>query len=161
MRIVALLFLLVLVGACAFVALNWAAITAPAPLSLLVTSLQASPALVILALAGALLVMAMALAATLYFSGLFNARRHAAELRAQRERADAAETSRFIGLGETISTGQLNAAAQSNESKAEILARLERMESGLRESVEQSGNTLAAYIGELEDRLEGKLPRKP
>ncbi|MHB1226798.1 MAG: hypothetical protein ACYC0O_04635 [Desulfurivibrionaceae bacterium] len=35
-----------------------------------------------------------------------------------------------------------------------MLARLDQLDRDLRSAVEQSGNTLAAYIGELEDRLE-------
>ena len=35
-----------------------------------------------------------------------------------------------------------------------MLAKLEAVERELRAVVEQSGNTLAAYIGEIEDRLE-------
>ena len=35
-----------------------------------------------------------------------------------------------------------------------VLAKLEALERDLRLVVEQSGNTLAAYIGEIEDRLE-------
>jgi len=40
------------------------------------------------------------------------------------------------------------------ESRAIVLARLDQLDRDLRSAVEQSGNTLAAYIGELEDRLE-------
>jgi hypothetical protein len=35
-----------------------------------------------------------------------------------------------------------------------VLERMERLEQGLRVLIEQSGNGLAAHIGELEDRLE-------
>jgi hypothetical protein len=40
--------------------------------------------------------------------------------------------------------------------KAEALARIDQARNELRDSIEQAGNTLAAYIGELEDRLEGR-----
>ncbi|MBS1219558.1 MAG: Signal transduction histidine kinase, partial [Proteobacteria bacterium] len=45
-------------------------------------------------------------------------------------------------------------AQRASDAHAGLLARIEQLERGLREQVEQSGNTLAAYIGELEDRLE-------
>jgi len=35
-----------------------------------------------------------------------------------------------------------------------VLARIGQLEHALREAVEESGNSLAACIGELEDRLE-------
>jgi hypothetical protein len=34
-----------------------------------------------------------------------------------------------------------------------VVARVERAEDSLKTEVERAGNTLAAYIGELEDRL--------
>ena len=43
---------------------------------------------------------------------------------------------------------------QSLESKTAVLARLDELERDIRAAIEQSGNTLAAYIGEIEDRLE-------
>ena len=39
-------------------------------------------------------------------------------------------------------------------SQAAVLERMERLERDLRVLIEQSGNGLAAHIGELEDRLE-------
>ena len=40
------------------------------------------------------------------------------------------------------------------ESKTSVLARLDEVERDLRTAIEQSGNTLASYLGEIEDRLE-------
>jgi len=40
--------------------------------------------------------------------------------------------------------------------KSELTARLERLEQALSADVERTGNTLAAYLGELEDRLLGR-----
>jgi hypothetical protein len=45
-------------------------------------------------------------------------------------------------------------AQKSEELKTGVLAKLEEVERELRSVVEQSGNTLAAYIGEIDDRLE-------
>ena len=54
---------------------------------------------------------------------------------------------------------------KTEESKVVVLAKLEALERELRSVVEQSGNTLAAYIGEIEDRLErapgGRLSKDP
>jgi len=53
----------------------------------------------------------------------------------------------FVEAGLKQSTEQDKAAQQA------LLARLDALETSLRSSVEQSGNSLSAYIGELEDRL--------
>jgi hypothetical protein len=45
------------------------------------------------------------------------------------------------------------------ESNAAMVSRLEGLDRDLRSAIEQSTNSLAAYVGEIEDRLElgGKL----
>ena len=48
----------------------------------------------------------------------------------------------------------LKQANLNKESHSEILAKFLELEQDLRTFIEQSGNTLAAYIGELDDRLE-------
>jgi hypothetical protein len=66
------------------------------------------------------------------------ARRHGRKLQASRDLADQAEASRFTEL-----RGFLNTE----------LAMQTRLNADLRSAIEQAGNTLSAYIGELEDRL--------
>jgi hypothetical protein len=41
-----------------------------------------------------------------------------------------------------------------------VIARVDRVEDTLRAEVERAGNTLAAYVGELEDRL-GRRDQTP
>ena len=38
--------------------------------------------------------------------------------------------------------------------RADVQTRLDQLDQDLRSAIEQAGNTLAAYIGELEGRLE-------
>jgi len=45
-------------------------------------------------------------------------------------------------------------ASLDAESRAAVLARMDQLDRDFRSAVEQSGNTLSAYIGELEDRLD-------
>jgi len=45
---------------------------------------------------------------------------------------------------------------KTEQLKGELMARLESLERSLASDVERSGNTLAAYLGELEDRLLGR-----
>jgi hypothetical protein len=81
-------------------------------------------------------------------------RRQTRELQSQRELADRAEESRFQQLRSAMETELRNLDTQMKESKTTILARLDALERDTRSAVEQSGNTLAAYLGEIEDRFE-------
>jgi hypothetical protein len=96
-------------------------------------------------------------------SVLVENRRHTRELQALREIADNAETSRLVQLRSAMETELSELGERSAEFKTAILARLDEIERDLRSTIEQSINALAAYIGEVEDRLEreagGKISR--
>ena len=149
-----LLLLLAVVAIAAFTALNWNAIMAPATLSLGIANVQAPLGLVMLGLVAFLAALFLVFVVYLQTSVLLEARRHARELQANRELADQAEASRFTELRGFLEMELKRQAGLDAESKAVVLARLDQLDRDLRSAVEQSGNTLAAYIGELEDRLE-------
>lgn len=154
MRFHTLLLLLVLVAIGAFAALNWDTFITPTALSLGFTTLQLPLGLVML---GALVfVSALFLMFVVYLQTtvLLDTRRHTRELQANRTLADQAEASRFTELRNFLEAELIKQATLNAESRANIIARVDRLENDLRVSMEQSGNTLAAYIGELEDRLE-------
>jgi len=73
-------------------------------------------------------------------------------LQANRELADRAEASRITELRAFLEAELTNQSNLNAESKSCILARVDQLEHDLRTFMEQSGNTLAAYIGELEER---------
>ncbi|MHB8150115.1 MAG: LapA family protein [Desulfobulbia bacterium] len=149
------LFLLLTVAAIAvFTALNWSAFMAPATLSLGVANVQAPLGMVMLGLVAFLAALFLVFVVYLQTSVLLEARRHARELQANRELADQAEASRFTELRGFLEAELKREAGLNAESRAIVLARLDQLDRDLRSAVEQSGNTLAAYIGELEDRLE-------
>jgi hypothetical protein len=81
-------------------------------------------------------------------------RRQARELQTQRELADRAEESRFQQLRSAMEAQLDELENQITGSKTAVLLRLDEVERSLRSTVEQSGNTLAAYMGEIEDRFE-------
>jgi len=116
-RTVIVVFAILLVAT--FVALNWNAFTTPASLNLLVTSVEAPPALIMLALF-ALGVLAGAVYMAFWQAQILReSRRHAKELQAQRQLADSAEASRFTELraalaDEMARLGERLSAAQSN-----------------------------------------------
>jgi hypothetical protein len=86
-------------------------------------------------------------------------------LQANRELADKAEVSRFTELRGFMDEEVKRQATLGTQSRETILARLEQLDIDLRTAIEQSGNTLSAYIGEMEDRLENGVhsmsPRPP
>ncbi|MCF8161433.1 MAG: LapA family protein [Polaromonas sp.] len=153
MRIRSLLLLLVLALIAAFTALNWDAFLTDTTLSLGVSTVQAPMGLIMLGLL--IFVVAYCLVYVLYLQSnvLMDARRTAKELQAHRELADKAEASRFTELRGFLETSMKQVAEQDKAAQQAVIARLDALENSLRTSVEQSGNSLSAYIGELEDRL--------
>ena len=154
MKVRTLFLLLTLVAIAAFTALNWSAFMTPTTLSLGIADVQAPLGLVMLGLLAFLAALFLVFVVYLQTSVLLEARRHARELQANRELADQAEASRFTELRGFFEAELKRQAGLDAESRAVVLARLDQLDRDLRSTVEQSGNTLAAYIGELEDRLE-------
>ena len=135
MKLRTLLPLLLLAALAAFAALNWSEFVRPTSLSLLLTTVQAPLGLIMLLLCALLLALFLVFVVVLQTSLIVEARRSARELQTQRELADQAEASRLTEL------------------RGVLEARLDSLEQKLSASIEQTGNTLAAYIGELEDRF--------
>jgi hypothetical protein len=154
MKVRTLLLLLTLVAIAVFTALNWSAFMTPTTLSLGVANVQAPLGLVMLGLVAFLAALFLVFVVYLQTSVLLEARRYARELQASRELAGQAEASRFTELRGFLEAELKRQAGLDAESRAIVLARLDQLDRDFRSAVEQSGNTLAAYIGELEDRLE-------
>jgi DNA-binding transcriptional MocR family regulator len=85
---------------------------------------------------------------------LIENRRTSRELKSQRELADKAETSRFTELQQYLAAESHASAERQDQDRQQLEERLTRVQAELESHIEQSGNTLAAYIGELEDRME-------
>lgn len=154
MRARTALLLVVLVALGLFAALNWAVFTAPTDLNLLFARVQAPLGVILLVVIVAVTLLYAALLVWLETAARREARRAARELEAQRRLAQEAEASRFTELKAflTAELGELRALPEATA--RDLTARLERVETALRGDVERAGNTLAAYIGELEERLE-------
>jgi hypothetical protein len=160
MRAPTLLLLLVLMGIVVFAGVNWGVITAPTTISLLVTDIQAPLGLIMFGLTVLVTVLFLIFAAYLQTTVLLDARRHSRELQAQRELADKAEASRFTDLRNYLDMELRKLGEQMAESRLGLIARVDLAQQDLRTTIEESGNSLAAHVGELEDRLErGQDPR--
>jgi uncharacterized integral membrane protein len=158
MKAPTLLLLLVLAVIVLFAIINWNAIVAPTTVSLLVADIQAPLGLLLLGITVLITALFLIFVVYLQTTVLLDARRHSRELQAQRELADKAEASRFTDLRSYLDIELRKLAEQVAESRVGVTSRIDLAQQDLRTTIEQSGNSLAAYIGELEDRLERTTP---
>ena len=152
-----LLIFLVLGLIAVFSTLNWGAFIAPTTLSLGFTSVEAPLGLILLGIVALLTLLFLVYITYLQSTVLLESRRHARELQLQRDLAEQAETSRFNQLRTYMETELEKLAGETEQSKSLLLTRLDQMERDLRAALEQTGNSLSAYIGELEDRFDSSL----
>jgi energy-coupling factor transporter transmembrane protein EcfT len=154
MKAPTVLLLVVLALIVVFAAVNWSVIMAPTTVSLIVADIQAPLGLLLLGITVMITALFLIFVVYLQTNVLLDARRHSRELQAQRELADKAEASRFTDLRGYLDLELRKLGEQIAESRLGVIGRVDLAQQDLRTTIEQSGNTLAAYIGELEDRLE-------
>lgn len=140
-----------------FTALNWGAFMAPTSLSLLFATVQAPLGLVVLGFTALLAALFLAYLVYVQTTVILEARRAARELTVQRELADQAEASRFTELRNLLEMRLEKLESAVAEAQTRTGTRLDRIDSDVRSSIESAANTLAAYIGEVEDRLERRI----
>ena len=131
MRILSGIILVVLALLAMFAALNWTVLAAPAALSIFGFRREASPGLILLGFAFTFALLSLAYAAAQRALILMEMRRQSQELEAQRNLAEHAEASRLNDLRQ----------------------QLEREFAQLRTTMEQSTNSLAASIGQIDEKL--------
>jgi len=149
-----LLIVVVVAMVAIFTFLNWSAFMSPTTLSAGFTTFEAPLGLILLGVTGILTLLFLIYIVYWQSSALMESRRYSRDLQTQREIADNAEASRFNQLRSFLE-GELRQLATGNiESKTAILSRLDELERDLRSTIEQSANTLAACIGEFEDRFD-------
>jgi hypothetical protein len=154
-----LLVVVLLIAALA--ALNWGVLAAPTAMSIGFMQVTAPLGLIMLGLTVLLGIFFVAYVVYLQTSVLFETRRHTREMQAQRDLADKAEASRFTELRNFLEVQENTHMARNAERHAALLARLEQLEAAIRLRSEQTDNTLAAHIGQLEDRFERRTPVSP
>lgn len=139
--VILLLLLLVL-----FSWLNWGEVTKPTSLSLGLTRVEAPLGLVLVVALGVVSLLYLIFTIGLETAALLEVRRYARELLHYKKLAEEAEQSRYTELRRYLEE-ELKRLAEAE--KEEIRA----LEARLAEILEKHGNTLAAYIGELEDQV--------
>ncbi len=153
--IILVIFILLVAG---FVALNVETILQPSTLNFGLTEFEAPMGLFMLGLVGVSLVLFLLL--QLYHQALhmIEIKRLTKEASDQRQLADKAEASRFTELRTYLQT-ELQAIADRERDIADKLhARVDLLQTNLEQVMEQTSNGLSASIGELEDRVERRLP---
>ena len=135
-------------------ALNWGLIVTPTAVSIGFMQVTAPFGLIMLGLTALLGIFFVAYVVYLQSSILLETRRHTKEMQAQRDLADKAEASRFTELRNFLETQENAHMTRNAERHAALLARVEQLEVAMKVRSEQLDNTLAAHIGQLEDRLD-------
>ena len=156
MRIRTIALIVVIVLMAGFAALNVDEFSRTSVLSLGFTTVQVPLGLVMLVLLAAVLLVFLATTLYIQSTHLLEMRQTTRALTTQRELADKAEASRFTELRHYMETQALSAQQREAAQATVLTERLAQTQQVLTSKIEQSGNTLAAYIGELEDRLENR-----
>lgn len=162
MRVRTAILLTLLVGLGIFSALNWPVFTARTQLNLAVVHVDAPLGLIMLIVTVGVTLLYATLIAWRETSALLESRRYAKALEAQRQLADSAEASRYTQLRETLTAEVAGLRSAVDDRSRDEMQRLDRLEATVGTEIERAGNTLAAYIGELEERLSrGDRPPRP
>ena len=155
----AFLFVIVLLIA-ALAALNWGTLSAPTDVWLGFMTVSAPLGLIMLGLTVVLAAFFLVYVLYLHSSVLIDTKRHTKEMQAQRDLADKAEASRFTELRNFLEAQENKHRAQNADRQSALLARLDQLETSVRLRSDQTDNTVAAHIGQLEDRIE-RRPLSP
>lgn len=155
-----LLILVVLGALVIFAAVNWSSFMTPTTLSLIFANVEAPLGIILLGVVVLLTLLFLMYVVYLQSSSLLEGRRHAREIQTQRELAEQAEASRLNQLRSFLEVELGRLTSQGQEAKTSLLARLDELDRDRRSADEQMGNTLAAYLGEIDDKLE-KLTSAP
>jgi len=141
MRLRLLVVLVLLALLAIFVAFNWSVFVAPTQLNLGLLSFDAPLGLAMLGLTVTLSLVFIVYMAVWQSKILVDARHQAKELQLQRTLADQAEASRFIEL-RTVMLAEFEQMAE----------RLKQSQDALRLEMRDNVNSLAAMLGEIDDR---------
>ena len=133
-----------------FALINWSAFVAPTHLSLLVTSIDAPLGLIMLGITALIAAVLLSFVLKVHITALADSRKQSAEMRTQRELASQAEASRLTELQKYIET-EIRTLREAQEASARQL----------REDLTAATNSLAASIGEIDERLERQIPTPP
>lgn len=143
-RIALLVLIIVLIGVLAF--FNFPYLAQNVPTSLGFTTVEAPLGLILMGLTALMAIVFIAYVIAMQGAWLMEARAHSKEMAAQRELADKAEASRFTEL-------RLAVENLHREEERRLMERIDVLESHLHARAQESDNSTAAYVGQLEQQL--------
>lgn len=145
-----ILAIVLLVG---FAMLNVDEFTRTSTLNLGVTTMQVPLGLMMLLVSLGILLIFLVTTLYMHSANLIESRKHHKELAAQRDLADKAEASRFTELRRFIESQNANNVHRESASTASISDRLTQIQAALIQRLDQSDNTTAAHIGQMQDAM--------
>ena len=149
------IFLIIFIALVAgFVALNVGEFTRSSVLNLGIASIDVSLGLVMLLLLVVVVVAFLGNTLLIQSANLIESRKYARELNTQRDLADKAEASRFTELRHYLDAQAAAEREREVMMNAAIDQRFAAHQQVLLARLDQSDNTVAAHLGQLEDRLE-------
>ena len=157
MKIIGPLILAGLILLGVFTLANWNVLNAPTPLSFVAFSLEAPLGLVLLGIILVFLALFVVYVLILRTTMLMDARHYARELQAQQQLAEKAEASRLNDLRSQLDHEFAQLQETIEKSRTDLGVRVEGMEQALRNAIEESGRSLSAYVGEVEDKIDRNL----
>jgi len=161
MKIVGPLILAGLVLLGIFTLANWGVLSAQTTLSFVAFSLEAPLGFLLLGVLLVFVALFTSYVLILRTTMLMDARRYARELEAQHQLAEKAEASRLNELRGQLDQQFAKLLETAEQSRTDLGARFEGMEAALRNSIEESSQSLSAYIGEVDDKLDRSLAGRP
>lgn len=156
-----LLFIIVAILLVAgFAAQNWPEFQRTSSLNFGVIVSNAPLGLILLAVLGLSLLIFLVSSAAQESRHLFEHRRYAKTLEAQRDLAERAEASRFTDLRQHIDTHLRENRQREAVAGTEFENAMVQSQRELRNQLEQMNRTLVTQLGELESRLNARLQRQ-
>lgn len=140
-----------------FALANWGVLSEPAPLSFVAFSLEAPLGLVLLGIILVFVAIFTAYVLILRTAMLMDAHRYAKEIQAQQQLAEKAEASRLNDLRSQLDHEFAQLQEAMEKSRTDLGVRFEGMEKSLLNAIEESGRSLSAYVGEVDDKLDRSL----
>ena len=160
MRVRTILLIVFIVLVAGFVALNMEEFNRNSVLSLGFRTVQVSLGLVMLVLLVVATVVFLGSTILMQSTNLLETRKYARELNIQRDLADKAEASRFTELRQYLETAAITDKNHEVATHRDWIERLSAQERILIARMDQSDNTIAAHLGQLEDRFDRNAPAR-
>ena len=154
MRVRTIFLVIFIVLVAGFAALNMEEFMRTSVLSLGFATVQVSLGLVMLILLVVVTVVFLGSTVLMQSSNLLETRKYARELNVQRDLADKAETSRFTELRQYFEVRAVAEKERDLIAQQLWVERLAAQDRSIMARLDQTDNTVAAHLGQLEDRFD-------